>query len=70
MRKIKYENNFKKDLKKIKKRGYNLEKLKAVIDMLANDVELPVEYRNHTLNKLLGEIFTSKYSQIMIKDLT
>lgn len=49
MRKIRYENSFKRDLKKIKKRGYKLEKLKTVIDMLANDIELPIEYRNHAL---------------------
>lgn len=49
MRTIRYENSFKKDLKKIKKRSYDLEKIKAVINMLANDIELPVEYRDHDL---------------------
>lgn len=49
MRKIKYENSFKKDFKRIKKRGYKTEKIKAVINMLVNDIELPVEYRDHVL---------------------
>lgn len=49
MRKIKYESSFKKDLKKVKKRGCKLEKLEAIIEMLANDIELPIEYRDHAL---------------------
>lgn len=49
MLKIRYSNQFKKDYKLIKKRGYNIEKLKEVINLLVQDKRLPVEYREHYL---------------------
>jgi len=47
--KIRYSNQFKKDYKLIKKRGYNIEKLKEVINLLVQDKRLPVKYREHYL---------------------
>lgn len=40
---------FKKDLKRLKKRNYNLEELKIVIKMIAEEAPLPTEYRAHLL---------------------
>lgn len=50
---MKYEvipsNQFKKDLRLAQKRGHNLEKLKAVIKLLADDIPLDAKYRDHSL---------------------
>ena len=48
--KIKYTSDFKKNYKKIKKQGKDVEKLKYVIGRLANDLELEEKYKNHILN--------------------
>lgn len=51
---MKYEivpsNQFKKDLKLAKKRGYDLDKLKEVISTLANGEALDAKYRDHLLS--------------------
>ena len=47
--KIKYHNSFKKDYKRIKKRGRNIEKLKHVIELLASGQKLDQKYRDHEL---------------------
>lgn len=49
MREILYEKRFKKDLKRIEKRGLPLQELKVVIQMLANEQPLPAKYRDHGL---------------------
>ncbi len=41
---------FKKDLKRIKKRGYDISKLDKVIIMLLNQKELPETYLDHPLS--------------------
>ena len=46
---VKYSNLFKKDLKLMKKRGLNINLLKEVIEMLANNKPLPDKYRDHYL---------------------
>ena len=46
---IKYTSDFKKNYKKIKKQGKNVEKLKTVILKLANGLELEKKYKNHML---------------------
>lgn len=46
---VKYTNLFKKDYKLLKKRGYDLELLKEVVDMLANNQKLPDKYKDHYL---------------------
>lgn len=42
-------NSFKKDLKAISKRGYDLEKLSIIVDKLANLEPLPEKNRDHNL---------------------
>lgn len=40
---------FAKDLKLMKKQGKDLDKLQDVIDMLRNDIKLPLQYKDHWL---------------------
>ncbi len=40
---------FQKDLKRLKKRGYNLDLLTAILRKLANDEPLPPKNRDHDL---------------------
>ena len=49
MYKIKPTSKFQKDLKKIRKRGYDLSLLKEAIIILAKGEELPEKYKDHTL---------------------
>lgn len=42
-------NQFKKDLKLAKKRGYRIEKLREVVRKLANGEELEAKYRDHVM---------------------
>ena len=46
---IKYETTFKKDFKRIVKRGYNIRLLEEVIEILANEQMLPEKYKDHNL---------------------
>ena len=46
---IKYQAAFKRDYKRIKKRGYALRLLEDVIALLAQEQELPPAYRDHAL---------------------
>ncbi len=46
---IKPTAKFQKDLKLVKKRGYDTDKLNAVIKMLADGKELPSQYKDHWL---------------------
>ena len=46
---IKYQTAFKRDYKRIKKRGYDLRLLEDVIALLAQEQELPPAYRDHAL---------------------
>ncbi len=41
---------FKREYKLIKKRGYNTELLKAVVEMLARGEPLPIQYKDHPLH--------------------
>lgn len=47
---IKYQTAFKKDYKRIQKRGYDTRLLKRVIELLAEGRGLPLEYRDHPLS--------------------
>lgn len=47
---IKYQTAFKKDYKRIKKRGYDVTKLAEVVDMLTSGQELPAKYKDHRLS--------------------
>ena len=46
---IKYTSDFKKNYKKIKKQGKDIQKLKIVVSELANGLELEEKYKNHML---------------------
>lgn len=46
---IKYETTFKKDYKRIVKRGYDIRLFETVIDILANEKPLPPKYKDHDL---------------------
>lgn len=54
MRQIVLTNSFKKDLKKVSKRGKNIEKLEKVINQLQVGIKLDKNYRNH---QLIGDWF-------------
>lgn len=47
---IKYQATFKKDYKRIKKRGYDTRLLENVIGILAEEKTLPEEYKDHGLS--------------------
>ena len=49
MLKVKYSNQFKKDYKLIKKRGYDISKLKYVVQLLVEEQTLPDKYQDHYL---------------------
>lgn len=49
MYKIVYSSQFKRDLKLARKRKYNLKLLYEVIELLIEDIELPLKYRDHEL---------------------
>ncbi|MGN0500701.1 MAG: type II toxin-antitoxin system YafQ family toxin [Ruminococcus sp.] len=46
---IKYHSLFKKDFKRIKKRGYDIAKMEKVISLLVNETPLPEIYKDHDL---------------------
>lgn len=54
---IKSTSQFEKDIKSLKKRSKNFEKLKIVLEILINSSPLPKKYKNH---KLKGN-FTGRY---------
>lgn len=47
---IRYETTFKKDYKRIIKRGYNIQLLLDVIEVLAQQEPLPPKYKDHSLS--------------------
>ena len=47
--KLDFTNTFSKDLKKAKKRGYNIKLLSAVVDMLQSGEPLPDRNKDHAL---------------------
>lgn len=47
---IKYQATFKKDYKRIVKRGYNIRLLEETIKLLAEGKPLPERYRDHPLS--------------------
>lgn len=49
MYKISFSNQFKKDYKLCKKRGYDISKLEEVIIMLQKNGKLPSKYKPHVL---------------------
>ena len=52
---VKYTNRFSKDLKLIKKRGYNVKLLEKVVEILINSEKVPVKNKDYALkDKYLG----------------
>ena len=49
MLKIKYHSQFKKDYKRIIKRGYNENLLSDILEYLVNEKPLPAQYKDHPL---------------------
>lgn len=49
MLKVRYSNQFKKDYKLMQKRGYDIKKLKYVVQLLLEEENLPAKYREHYL---------------------
>jgi mRNA interferase YafQ len=49
MRALSYTNQFERDIKRIRKRGKDLEKLEPVISALVEGVPLTEKYRDHAL---------------------
>lgn len=47
--KLRYTSDFKKNYKKIKRQGKDTQKLKVVVNKLANGLELEEKYKNHML---------------------
>lgn len=47
---IRYQTTFKKDYKRIKKRGYDMRLLEKVIADLASGTKLDAKYRDHALS--------------------
>lgn len=47
---IKYHTLFKKDFKKIKKRGYDISRLEKIVELLANEVPLPEQFKDHNIS--------------------
>ncbi len=50
MLKIKYHTSFKRDYKRIIKRGYDIKLLEDIIQKLANGEQLPEKNRDHNLS--------------------
>lgn len=46
---IKYHTLLKKDFKRIKKRGYDISRLEKIVELLANEVPLPEQFKDHNL---------------------
>lgn len=47
---IKYHTLFKKDFKRVKKRGYDISRLEKIVELLANEVPLPEQFKDHNLS--------------------
>jgi len=49
MRSPSYSSQFQRDVKRLKKRGKDIEKLKALIELLLAEQPLPPQYKDHPL---------------------
>ena len=46
---LRFTNRIQRNIKLMKKRGKDLEKLKTVLNLLQQGIELPAKYKDHTL---------------------
>jgi mRNA interferase YafQ len=49
MKKVSQTRQFSRDVKRMRKRGKNLEKLQGIVKLLAEGAPLPANYRDHPL---------------------
>ena len=56
---VKYTNRFSKDLKLIKKRGYNVKLLERIVEILINKEKLPAKNKDFALK--------NKYNTLLAK---
>ena len=56
MRRIEFCTAFKRDHKRMLKRGASAAKLDAVLALLMNDEPMPARYRPHRLSKIKGSV--------------
>ena len=47
---VKFTSRFKKDYRLLQRRGYDMDKLLDVIDLLRDGAELPAQYKDHPLH--------------------
>jgi mRNA interferase YafQ len=47
--KVRFATKFKKDIKILKKQGLNIDELKAVMELIQEEKEIPGKYRDHFL---------------------
>lgn len=69
MLKIRYTNQFKKDYKLIQKRGYDINKLKEVIQLLMERKVLPRKYKEHPLTGNYKRFYGMSYSTRLVTHL-
>lgn len=50
MKELEWSKGFKKDFKRLQKRGKDLEKLVTLLDLLAAGAALPAKYKDHPLS--------------------
>lgn len=50
MRQLAFKSTFKKDLKRMSKRGVKLSKLESILNLLQNEFPLPLKNRPHMLS--------------------
>lgn len=50
MMKVRFHSLFKKDIKRVKKRGYNIKLLESVVQKLVNEETLPAKNKDHALS--------------------
>jgi mRNA interferase YafQ len=55
MRSIRRDTQFKRDIKRLKKRHKNFEKLKTIVQLLVEGEKLPPETRDHRLKGTLKD---------------
>ena len=63
MLKVRYLTKFKKDTQRLQKQHKDMDKLKAVIDLLVQDIPLPEIYRDHPLHNSGKAFVTATSSQ-------
>lgn len=69
---VSYSGDFKRDFKRVKRQGCDMEKLEKVLELLVNGEKLPPKYRDHKLGgEYLGtrecHIAPEKSASVLVK---